>query len=209
MKVGHRLAELLVEYGIEYVFGVPGGQTLSLYEGIMKQNGKIRHVLMRDERSAGFAADAHARITGKIGVCDATVGPGATNLVSPIAEAYNASIPVLAIISDISRAWEHRRTRGNASQAMKQLEMFSTISKWQTTFNEPSALDDVVDAAFRIATTGKPGPVVLSDPGRRFLGRRGRSEVCGSERGGRLPSSPLRTRSRSGEASKGCHPSVT
>ncbi len=164
MKVGHRLAELLVEYGIEYVFGVPGGQTLSLYEGIMKQNGKIRHVLMRDERSAGFAADAHARITGKTGVCDATVGPGATNLVSPLAEAYNASIPVLAIISDISRAWEHRRTRGNASQAMKQLEIFSTISKWQTTLNEPAALEDVVDAAFRVATTGKPGPVVLSIP---------------------------------------------
>jgi len=164
MKVGHRMAELLVEYGIEYVFGVPGGQTLSLYEGIMRQNGKIRHVLMRDERSAGFAADAHARITGKTGVCDATVGPGATNLVSSIAEAYNASIPVLAIISDISRAWEHRRTRGNASQAMKQLEIFSTISKWQTTLNAPSPLDDVVDAAFRVATTGKPGPVVLSIP---------------------------------------------
>jgi acetolactate synthase-1/2/3 large subunit len=164
MKVGHRLAELLAEYGVEYVFGVPGGQTLSLYEGIMRLNGNIRHVLMRDERSAGFAADAYARVTGKTGVCDATVGPGATNLVSPMAEAYNASIPLLAIISDIPRAWEHRRTRGNASQAMKQLEIFSTISKWQVTLNEPFALDDVVDAAFRVATTGKPGPVVISIP---------------------------------------------
>ena len=164
MTVGHRLAELLTEYGIKYVFGVPGGQTLALYQGIMRLDGSINHILMRDERSAGFAADAYARITGRTGVCDATVGPGATNLVSPIAEAYNASIPLLVIISDIPRAWEHRRIRGNASQAMKQLEIFSTISKWQTTLNEPTALEDVVDTAFRIATTGKPGPVVLAIP---------------------------------------------
>lgn len=61
MKIGDRLAELLTEFGIEYVFGVPGGQTLPLYEGIRKTRGKLQHVLMRDERSAGFAADAYAR----------------------------------------------------------------------------------------------------------------------------------------------------
>ena len=87
MHVGDRLAHLLNEYGIGYVFGVPGGQTLPLYQGIMNSEGSIRHVLMRDERSAGYAADAYARITGRTGVCDATVGPGATNLVSPLAEA--------------------------------------------------------------------------------------------------------------------------
>jgi len=87
MRVGARLAELLVEYGVEYVFGVPGGQTLPLYEGIRKTRGKIQHVVMRDERSGGFAADAYARLTGRTGVCDGTVGPGATNLVSALAEA--------------------------------------------------------------------------------------------------------------------------
>ncbi len=164
MKVGDRLAELLVSHGINRVFGVPGGQTLPLYEGIRKLRGKIEHVLMRDERSAGFAADAYARLKRRVGVCDATVGPGATNLVSPLAEAYCSSIPILAIISDIPRSWEHRRKRGNASQAIEQLEIFSTISKWQVRITDPGSLDDIIANAFRIATTGKPGPVVLSVP---------------------------------------------
>ncbi len=187
VTVGHRLAELLAEYGIEYVFGVPGGQTLSFYQGIMRLDGKINHILMRDERSAGFAADAYARITGRTGVCDATVGPGATNLVSPIAEAYNASIPLFAIISDIPRAWEHRRVRGNASQAMKQLEIFSTISKWQTALTEPSALDDVVDTAFRVATTGKPGPVVLAIPDDVFWSPAARPKTIDRSQGSLFP----------------------
>ena len=74
MKVGDKLAELLVASGVDRVFGVPGGQTLPLYQGIKVLEPKIKHVLMRDERSAGFAADAYARLTGKVGVCDATVG---------------------------------------------------------------------------------------------------------------------------------------
>lgn len=164
MKVGDRLAELLVEHGVEYVFGVPGGQTLPLYAGILRAGGRIGHVLMRDERSAGYAADAYARLRGRAGACDATVGPGATNLVSPLGEAWASSVPLLAIISDIPRAWEHRRVRGNASQALRQLEIFSTISKWQTTLSDPAAVDDVVDAALRVATTGRPGPVVLCIP---------------------------------------------
>jgi acetolactate synthase-1/2/3 large subunit len=163
MQVGERLAQILVDNGVHHVFGVPGGQTLPIYEGISKFQG-IEHVLMRDERSAGFAADAYARITGRTGVCDATVGPGATNFTSPLAEAYCSSIPLIAIVADISRAWEHRRTRGNASQAMEQMEMFGPVSKWQVQVNDPRALDNVMDSAFRVATTGKPGPVVVCLP---------------------------------------------
>ena len=106
------------------MFGVPGGQTLPLYGGILETPG-IEHVLMRDERGAACAADAYSRITGRVGVCDATVGPGATNLVSGIAEAYGSSVAVLAIIADIPRGWEHRRARGNASQALDQASMFT------------------------------------------------------------------------------------
>lgn len=164
MRVGEKLAELLVKNGVKYVYGVPGGQTLSLYEGIRKLDGKIQHVLMRDERSAGYAADAYARLTGRTGVCDATVGPGATNLVSPLAEAYCSSIPLLAIISDIPRVWEHRRMKGNASQGIQQVEIFKTVSKWQISLTDPRALENVLNSAFRIATTGKPGPVVISIP---------------------------------------------
>jgi acetolactate synthase-1/2/3 large subunit len=164
MRVGDRLAELLLENGVNRVFGVPGGQTLPLYEGISKFQGRIEHILMRDERSAGYAADAYARVSGRVGVCDGTVGPGATNLVSPLAEAYCSSIPLIAIISDIARAWEHRRTRGNASQAMDQMEMFRPVSKWQVRITDPKSLDDIMDAAFRVATSGKPGPVVVCIP---------------------------------------------
>ena len=164
MIVGDKLAELLADNGVDYVYGVPGGQTLPLYEGIRKLQGRIDHVLMRDERSAGFAADAYARITGRTGVCDGTVGPGATNLVSPLAEAYCSSIPLIAIVSDIATTWEHRRERGNASQAMYQMDMFKTVSKWQVTVSNPGALEDTIEAAFRVATTGKPGPVVVCVP---------------------------------------------
>ena len=164
MIVGDKLAELLADNGVDYVYGVPGGQTLPLYEGIRKLQGRIDHVLMRDERSAGFAADAYARITGRTGVCDGTVGPGATNLVSPLAEAYCSSIPMIAIVSDIATTWEHRRERGNASQAMYQMDMFKTVSKWQVTVSNPAALEDTIEAAFRVATTGKPGPVVVCVP---------------------------------------------
>ena len=164
MKVGDRLAQLLLENGVKKVFGVPGGQTLPLYEGISKFQGAIEHVLMRDERSAGFAADAYARMTGKAGVCDGTVGPGATNLISPLAEAHCSSIPLICIVSDVARAWEHRRTRGNASQAMDQMEMFKPVSKWQVRITDPKSLDNIVDQAFRVATSGKPGPVVICIP---------------------------------------------
>ena len=163
-RVGERLAELLLENGVEYVFGMPGGQTLPLYDGISKYQGRIQHVLMRDERSAGYAADAFARITGRVGVCDGTVGPGATNLVSPMAEAHCSSIPLIVIVSDVALGWEHRRTRGNASQAMDQMEMFKPVSKWQVKVTDPKSIDDIVQQALRVATTGKPGPVVVCVP---------------------------------------------
>lgn len=164
MRVGDKLAEILLDNGVDKVYGVPGGQTLPLYEGIRKFQGRIKHILMRDERSAGYAADAYARLTGRVGVFDGTVGPGATNMVSPLAEAYCSSIPLIAIVSDISTAWEHRRTRGNASQAMDQMEMFQSVSKWQVKVTNPGSLNDIMDTAFRIATTGKPGPVVVCIP---------------------------------------------
>jgi acetolactate synthase-1/2/3 large subunit len=164
MRVGEKLAELLAKNGVRFVYGVPGGQSLPLYEGIRKLQDQIQHVLMRDERSAGYAADAYARLTGITGVCDATVGPGATNLVSPLAEAYCSSIPLLAVLSDIPRFWEHRRSRGNASQGIQQLDIFKTVSKWQVAITDPRMLEDTLDSAFRVATTGKPGPVVLSVP---------------------------------------------
>jgi hypothetical protein len=116
VHVGQRLVDRLVAHGIHRVFGVPGGQTSPLYHAIGQRQDEIRHVLMRDERSAAFAADACGRTTGWVGVCDATVGPGASNLVSGLLEAYTSSVPLLAIAGDILRTWETRRRLGSASQ---------------------------------------------------------------------------------------------
>ena len=110
--VGDLLAEVLVSAGVRYVFGVPGGQTRPLYDGIFDRRPRIDHVLVHDERSGIYAADGYARASGRLGVCDATVGPGATNLVSGLAEALNSSTPILAIVADIPTDQESRRPLG-------------------------------------------------------------------------------------------------
>lgn len=160
--VGERLARIIAAGGVRAIFGVPGGQTLPLY-GAVGAAG-VEHVLMRDERSAAYAADAYARIAGRVGVCDATVGPGVTNLVSGLAEAYSSSIPVLAVIADIRTTDNHLRTRGVVSQAIEQRALLAPISKWVARVERASAFDDTVDQALRIATTGRPGPVCLEIP---------------------------------------------
>ena len=105
--IGDLVAETLARYGTTHVFGRPGGQTSALYDGIAKRSTRIRHVLVRDERSAGYAADAYARLTGKPGVCDVTVGPGTTKLSDGLAEAYNASVPMIALVGELPRDWRH------------------------------------------------------------------------------------------------------
>ena len=90
---GALLAGLLAEHGVRHVFGVPGGQTLALYDAILDREPDLRHVLVRDERSAAYAADGYARVTGRAGVCDATVGPGAAKLPSGLGEALAPRFP--------------------------------------------------------------------------------------------------------------------
>jgi acetolactate synthase-1/2/3 large subunit len=162
------LVELLEQYGVKHVFGVPGGQTLSLYEGILNRSevpGSVEHVLMRDERSCAFAADAYARVSRRTGVCDATVGPGATNLVSGLGEAMASSVPLVAIVSDVRRSWSHLRHRSTATQTLDQLgAIFSPVTKGLFRIEEAGAAADVIDAAFRLANSGRPGPVVLEVP---------------------------------------------
>ena len=165
--VGNLLVELLEQYGVGYVFGVPGGQTLALYRGILERGGQpssVAHVLMRDERSAVFAADGYARVSGRTGVCDATVGPGVTNLVSGVAEAYNSSVPLVAIGSDIPTGWQHLRRHGSASQGLDQAPIFTSITKWLGHVTTPASAADTIDAAFRAANTARPGPVFLDVP---------------------------------------------
>ncbi len=161
---GGLLTALLIEHGVEYVFGLPGGQTLALYDGISAQEGQIRHVLVRDERSAAYAADAYARVTGRVGVCDATVGPGTAKLPSGLGEALGSSIPVVALVSELPARLAPHRYRSAASQALDQATLLGPVTKWQATVPDLEALPDLVCQAFREATSGRPGPTALLLP---------------------------------------------
>jgi acetolactate synthase-1/2/3 large subunit len=121
-------------------------------------------VLTRDERSAAYAADSYARITGRAGVCDATVGPGAAKLPSGLAEALGASVPVVALVSDLPARLDPHRYRSAASQALDQSALLAPVTKWHATVADPVTMPALVRQAFREATTGRPGPVVLFLP---------------------------------------------
>lgn len=115
MHTGDLLVDLLMQMDVEHVFGLPGGQTLPLYDAIEKRKG-IKHIIVREEITAAYAAVSYARMTNKVGVCDATVGPGAAQFISGLGEAYNKSLPIVAFFSDIPAGWEHLRDRGTAWQ---------------------------------------------------------------------------------------------
>jgi acetolactate synthase-1/2/3 large subunit len=160
---GALLAALLAEHGVRHIFGLPGGQTLALYDGVLDQPG-LRNVLVRDERSAAYAADAYARMSGQVGVCDATVGPGAAKLPSGLAEALGASVPVLALVSDLPAGLAPHRYRSAASQALDQQALLAPVTKWQAAVPDAQTLPALVRQAFRAASTGRPGPVALFLP---------------------------------------------
>jgi acetolactate synthase-1/2/3 large subunit len=162
--VGDLLAELLMRYGVTHVFGQPGGQTAALYDGIARRGPQLRHILVRDERSAAYAADAFARLTGRPGICDVTVGPGATKLSDGLVESHNASVPVVAIVGELPNDWAPYRDMGVASQGFDQVRFLASITKSTLDVPNATALPQLVRSAFRIATSGRPGPVALVIP---------------------------------------------
>ena len=185
---GALLAALLAEHGVRHVFGVPGGQTLALYDAILDREPGLRHVLVRDERSAAYAADAYARVTGRAGVCDATVGPGAAKLPSGLGEALGASVPVVALVSELPARLAPHRYRSAASQALDQAALLAAVTKWQATVPDAATLPALVRQAFREATTGRPGPVALFLPQDVLDGPAGdASQLAGSARFGSFP----------------------
>jgi len=161
---GTLLAGLLAEHGVRHVFGVPGGQTLALYDAILDRAPALTHVLVRDERTAAYAADGYARITGRVGVCDATVGPGAAKLPSDLGEALGASVPVIALVSDLPTRMAAHRYRSAASQALDQAALLAPVTKWLASVPDAAAMPGLVRQAFREATSGRPGPVALLLP---------------------------------------------
>lgn len=161
---GYALVDTLIAHGVTHVFGMPGGQANAFYDALADRKDKITHVLVRDETTAGYAADAYARVSGRIGVCDATVGPGAAKLPSGLMEAYNSSVPILALVSDHPRNAVLLQSYGRISQGGDQLSVLKPFAK--EAFEVPSAdmIPSVVAAAIHTAVTGRPGPVIVEIP---------------------------------------------
>jgi len=164
MNTGDLLAELLIAHGVEYVFGAIGGQGYPLNDALHRRRHKARHIAVRDERSSAYAADGYARISGKVGVCDAAFGVGVLKLPSGLAEAYNSSIPVLGILSNAPRDWMVWNERGCTAQGVEQVSPFTPLTKGTFRVTTQGSLPDTVRYSFQLAATGRPGPVVFDIP---------------------------------------------
>ena len=189
MNSGDLLAELLIAHGVEYVFGAIGGQGYPLNDALHRRRSKARHIAVRDERSSAYAADGYARVSGKVGVCDAAFGVGVLKLPSGLAEAYNSSIPVLGILSNGPRDWMVWNERGCTAQGVEQVSPFTHITKGTFRVTTQSTLPDTIRYSFNLASAGRPGPVVCDIPADVFKADwdESASDVVSSPRAGRFP----------------------
>ena len=152
--------ECLKEQGVDTVFGYPGGAILNVYDELYKHSDEIHHVLTSHEQGASHAADGYARSTGKVGVCLATSGPGATNLVTGIATAYMDSVPMVAITCNVGVPLLGK----DSFQEIDIAGITTPITKHNFIVKDINKLADVIRRAFRIAQTGRPGPVLVDIP---------------------------------------------
>ena len=152
--------ECLKEQGVDTVFGYPGGAILNVYDELYKHRDEIRHILTSHEQGASHAADGYARATGKVGVCLATSGPGATNLVTGIATAYMDSIPVVAITCNVGVSLLGK----DSFQEIDITGITLPITKYNFIVKDVADLADTIRKAFRIAKSGRPGPVLIDIP---------------------------------------------
>ena len=156
MKGADILINCLVEQGVDTIFGYPGGAVLDIYDALYR-NGKINHILTAHEQGAAHAADGYARVTGKVGVCFATSGPGATNLVTGIATAYMDSIPMVAVTGNVGLSNLGR----DSFQEVDITGVTIPITKHNYIVKDVAELADVIRKAFYIANSGRKGPVLI------------------------------------------------
>ena len=154
------LIETLIEQGVTDIFGYPGGQVINIYDELYKCSDRIHHVLTAHEQGASHAADGYSRVTGKVGVCLATSGPGATNLVTGIATAMLDSIPMVAITGNVPNALIGR----DSFQELNITGVTMPITKHNYFVSRVEDLADTVREAFQIAKSGRPGPVLVDIP---------------------------------------------
>ena len=152
--------ECLVEQGVDTVFGYPGGAILNIYDELYKNENRIRHILTAHEQGASHAADGYARATGKVGVCMATSGPGATNLVTGIATAYMDSVPLVAITCNVGKSLLGK----DSFQEIDITGVTMPITKHNFIVMDVKDLAQTIREAFAIARSGRPGPVLIDIP---------------------------------------------
>src|SRR5512136_1899282 len=152
------LIECLKREGVEVIFGYPGGQVLPIFDRIY--DADIRFILTRHEQGAAHAADGYARATGKVGVCLATSGPGAMNLVTGLATAYMDSVPMVALTGQVRRPAIGR----DSFQEADTTGVTIPVTKHNYLVTEPADLANTVREAFYLARTGRPGPVLVDLP---------------------------------------------
>lgn len=153
------LVTLLESHGVRLVAGIPGGTVLPLYDALARST-RIRHVLVRHEQAAGFLAQGYARATGRVGVCLASSGPGATNLLTAVADAMRDSIPLVAITGQVPRAL----LGTDAFQEVDTCALARVVTKFSAMVESADDLADIVTTAFHMALSGRPGPVWIDIP---------------------------------------------
>ena len=189
---------LLRQYGVEIVFGLCGDTSLPLYDALARLDHGIVHVLARDERSAAYMADAYARLSGRVGVCEGPSGGGATYILPGVVEANESSVPLLAITSDISVSARGRFTLTEIDQEA----LFRPATKWNAVIDRAADIPRTMRAAFSAITAGRPARPISGCPttSSAIRWRRGMSGPARMRRAGRRPtrtrSAPRPTRSR-------------
>ena len=157
LKGAEIVVECLKEQGVDTVFGYPGGAILNIYDALYKNSDAIRHILTAHEQAASHAADGYARASGKVGVCLATSGPGATNIVTGIATAYMDSIPIVAITCNVAKNLLGK----NSFQEIDICGVTKPVTKANFQVKDGKELADTIRNAFEIARSGRPGPVLI------------------------------------------------
>jgi acetolactate synthase-1/2/3 large subunit len=153
------LVDCLAAEGCEYVFSVPGEETMDILDALSRHEA-VRHITTRHEQGAAFMADVHGRLTGRASVAMATLGPGATNLVTGIADAYLDRAPMVAITGQAAAGKLHKE----AHQVVDIVRMLEPVTKWNTRVERIAAIPEIVRKAFRVATLEKPGPTHIEIP---------------------------------------------
>ena len=173
---GDVLIKCFLQEGIKYMFGIPGGQLLNMYDAIYRWGREkgIETVLFRHEQAAAHAADAYARVTNKPGVCFGTVGPGALHLVPGVGTAWSDNIPLIVVVPQVNSKYADSFTlQGN----LDQIALFKPITKYQKSVRDIEEIPLAVQKAFREATGNRPGPVLLEIYEDAFLSKIEESKI--------------------------------